>query len=272
MTTPQPPKNIIILGGSYAGISTAHHTLKHTLPFLPSSTSYQIILISTSSQALCRPACPRALLSDSMFPQDKLFVDVAEQFQHYPQDIFRFVHGSATAVDHVKRTVAYELVSTGETQVLEFFALVVATGASTPSPLMGFNSNDAKGLRECWEEIRAKLKEAKSIVVAGGGPTGVETAGELGEFLNGRAGMFGGGLKDRKVRITLVTAGTQILPALRPALAETAEGYLKKVGVEVVKDTRIVSVEPEDAGTREGGLTKRVTLKLSRGQGIEADL
>jgi NADH dehydrogenase FAD-containing subunit len=55
--------------------------------------------------------------------------------------------------------------------------------------------------------FRKALSSAKSIVVAGGGPAGVETAGELGEYLNGQAGWFHSGMSKPKVQITVVTAG-----------------------------------------------------------------
>jgi NADH dehydrogenase FAD-containing subunit len=74
-----PVKVILILGASYGGISTVHYLLKHAFPSLPNG-AYRIILISPSTTALCRPACPRALLADDLLPQDKLFVSIRPQF------------------------------------------------------------------------------------------------------------------------------------------------------------------------------------------------
>jgi NADH dehydrogenase FAD-containing subunit len=74
-------KRTIILGGSYSGVSTAHDVLKHVVPSLPDSVTYQVFLVSTSSQAMCRPACPRALISDDLFDQSKLFVSILKQFE-----------------------------------------------------------------------------------------------------------------------------------------------------------------------------------------------
>jgi NADH dehydrogenase FAD-containing subunit len=44
--------NILILGGSYAGISVAHNTHKHIIPRLPDSSTYKIIIVSASSQII----------------------------------------------------------------------------------------------------------------------------------------------------------------------------------------------------------------------------
>ena len=91
-TTSASQNNIVILGGSYGGVSTAHYLLKHVVPQLPDKALYQVIIVSASSQAMCRPACPRALISDNMFPQEKLFVNIPKLFEQHPKGGFRFIH------------------------------------------------------------------------------------------------------------------------------------------------------------------------------------
>lgn len=259
-------KDIVILGGSYGGVSTAHYLLKHAVPHLP---GHRVILVSPSLQVICRPACPRALISDDLLPQDKLFVSISKVFEQYPKDRFRFLHGTATKVDHSNRTATVSAAN-GETETIKFHALVIATGASTPSPLLSLN-RDEKALRESWKLFRQALQGAKSIVIAGGGPAGVETAGELGEYFNGRAGWFSSKLSNPKISIMVVTAGSQILPLLRPSLANKAEVYLAQVGVTVIKNARVQSVVPENAGTSEG-LTAKATLTLDNETTLDADL
>lgn len=259
-------KDIVILGGSYGGVSTAHYLLKHSIPHLP---GHRVVLVSASSQIICRPACPRALISDGLLPQDKLFVSITKVFEQYPGDKFRYLHGTATKVDNNDRTVAIYLAN-GDSEKINFHALVIATGASTPSPLLSLN-RDESWLRESWKLFRQALPNAKSIVIAGGGPAGVETAGELGEYLNGRAGWFSSKLSNPKVSITVVTAGSQILPLLRPAIAKKAEAYLAQVGVTVIKNARVQLVVPQNAGTSES-LTVASTLNLDNGTTLEADL
>jgi apoptosis-inducing factor 2 len=261
-------KKIVILGGSYGGVSTAHYLLKHVVPHLPDKASYQVIIVSASSQAMCRPACPRALISDDMFPQEKLFVNIPEAFGQYPNDSFRFIHGTATELDHANRTVSINLANSN-TEKIDFYALVIATGASTPSPLLGLNRDD-EFLRTNWTAFRKALPTAKSIVIAGGGPAGIETAGELGEFLNGRAGWFSSKLANPKVPITVVSANSEILPVLRPAIAKKAEEYLAQVGVTVLKNARVKTVTPQGAGT--DSVTTKATLTLGDGKTLDADL
>ncbi|KAF8857407.1 FAD/NAD(P)-binding domain-containing protein [Acephala macrosclerotiorum] len=263
-------KNILILGGSYGGISTAHYLLKHAIPQLPDKESYQVIIVSASSEAICRPACPRALISDDLFDQKKLFVSIPKQFEQYPRASFRFIHGTATKLDHAKRIVTIDL-GKSRIETCVFHALVIATGSSTPSPLLSLN-RDEEFLRANWAEFRTSLPTAKSIVIAGGGPAGVETAGELGEYLNGRAGWFSSKLKNPKAAITVVTSDSKILPALRVAIAKKAETYLAQVGVTVIKNARVKSVTPGGAGTDSALIASKATVSLDDGQTLEADL
>jgi apoptosis-inducing factor 2 len=269
LTVPATPKQIVILGGSYGGVSTAHYLLKHAIPHLPDNESYQVIIVSASSQILCRPACPRALISDNLFPQDKLFVHIPKVFEQYRKDSFRFIHGTATELDHTNRAVSVSLAATGTTEKIDFYTLVIATGASTHSPLLGLN-RDETFLRASWTAFREALPAAKSIVIAGGGPAGVETAGELGEFLNGHAGWFRSRLENPRVTITVVTSDSKILPVLRASIAKKAEEYLAKVGVTVLKNTRVKTVVPNDAGT--DSIASKASLTLEDGKTLDADL
>jgi NADH dehydrogenase FAD-containing subunit len=255
-------RNIVILGGSYGGISAAHNILKHTITALPHRETYQVVLISTSAEAMCRPGCPRALISDEMFDQSRFFVNVPKQFEQYPEGSFRFIQGKAIHLDHESRSVTYSIA--GATQEpLPFHALVIATGASTPSPLFSFNG-DEKSLRASWAAFRDALPSVKSIVIPGGGPTGIETAGELADHLNSRP--------DRpKVAITVVTAGPKILPLLRPSIAGKAERMLAKLGVTVIKNARVTHVIPEDSGS-EPNIATPTVIHLDTLRTLEADI
>ncbi|KAI0133758.1 hypothetical protein BJ170DRAFT_175111 [Xylariales sp. AK1849] len=267
-STTSQRKAIVILGGSYAGVSTAHYVLKHVIPKLFEPSSYRVVMVSTATEAMCRPGTPRALVSDEMFPQDKFFVNIPKQFEQYPKDRFLFVKGMATELDHVNRVVSVDLANSNGTEKLDFHALVIATGASTPSPLLSFN-RDEQSLKASWTAFRQAFTTAKRIVISGGGPAGIEIAGELGEHLNGRAAWMQSKLDNPNVSITVVTSGSKILPLLRTAIAEKAERFLAQVGVTVIKNARVKSVVPEAAGTKDVG--SRATLTLEDGTTLEAD-
>jgi NADH dehydrogenase FAD-containing subunit len=154
--------------------------------------------------------------------------------------------------------------------MVDYYALIIATGSSTHSPLMGL-IEDKKRLEASWYDFRKALKNAKSIVIAGGGPTGVETAGELGEYLNGRASFLQTNLKSPQVTVTIVTSSPQILPHLRTSIARKAEAYLAKIGVTVIKNVRVESVSPTGAGTG-AALTTKARVTLGNGKILDADI
>lgn len=264
-------KNIVILGGSFAGVGCVHYLLKHVVPKLPDPASYQVVLVSPSEEVVCRPATVRALISDDLLNQEQLWTKIRSTLEaQYSNGNFRFVHGRATALETDARAVNVELVeSPGSTERVEYHGLVIATGATTPSPLFSMN-RDAAGLRDTWAEFRKAMPAAKHIVLAGGGATGVETAAELGEHLNGRAGWFNSKLENPKVAITLVTSASKLLPDLRESIAETAEGYLAQLGVSVIKNVKVAGVSPGGSGVTELGAKTEVAL--SDGRTLSADI
>lgn len=68
------------------------------------------------------------------------------------------------------------------------------------------------------------------------------------------------------MQITVVTSSSRILPVLRPSIANKAEGSLARLGVTVLKGTKVVSVlSPSEEATS-------TTVTLSDGSVLEADI
>jgi NADH dehydrogenase FAD-containing subunit len=269
-------KTILIVGGSFAGLSSAHYFLKHVLPVLPDSKSYKVVLVNASSHFFARPAAPRAVVSQKLMAPEKIFYDIAGGFKQYPAEQFTFLEGTATAMDPTNRTVTVTL-PTKEAQTISYYALILAVGTRTASAILGVQTTHQL-TQEAQAVFSKALTEAKTIVIAGGGPAGVETAGEIGHELNGLAGMFSKRPKNIKASITVVTSDKKLLPALRPALATKAEKLLNKMGVDVIYNTKVESVTPQGAGalnTENNSLDKvavKTMVTLSNGEVKEADL
>jgi NADH:ubiquinone reductase (H+-translocating) len=89
------------------------------------------------------------------------------------------------------------------------------------------------------DERRALL----TFVVGGGGPTGVEYSGALGELIHLVAGRDYPGVPRAEVRIILVEAGARLLGGFSKHLGDYAERILRKRGIQVRTGTRVETAD-----------------------------
>ena len=85
--------------------------------------------------------------------------------------------------------------------------------------------------------------EWMTFVVVGGGPTGVELAGALGEIANDTLRRDFRSIHSPDARIILVEALDRILPPYPPDRSVSAARQLERLGVEVRTSTRVVGVD-----------------------------
>jgi NADH dehydrogenase FAD-containing subunit len=257
-------RNIVILGASIAGLSAAHYFLRHIHPQLPQveGVLYRVVLVDPSSKFYWRPGTPRATASDRLGPDASIFLDYQQAFRAYGEKI-TLVHGAATFWDSEKRVIDVKK-SDGSKTVLSYHSLILATGSRSPSPLHSLQGSDYMEVQAALHTVRKELPTAKRIIVAGGGPTGVETAGEIAEVLNGRAGWFSSRPSNGKIEVVLLTSAERLLPLLRPEIASRAETYLNRVGVDVRYQTRIEESEKLDTG--------KTRIVLHGGEVVIADI
>jgi NAD(P)H-nitrite reductase large subunit len=172
-TKPEPnPKaitmrHIVILGASYAGVGTAHRIFKQT----SKDASFKITLISPNTDIYWNMAAPRA--AAGVYGDEKVFQPIAPGFKKYG-DSFEFIIGTAQSLDFENKTIA---LADGKT--IKYDYLILATGSRTKevTPFKGLETTEKT--KEALHELRQKIKQSSTIVIAGGGPTGIEFAGEL---------------------------------------------------------------------------------------------
>ncbi len=82
-----------------------------------------------------------------------------------------------------------------------------------------------------------------TFVVIGGGPTGVELAGALGEIALTVLERDFRRIDPRSARIVLVEAGARILPSFSPELAVAALKALERLGVEVLTGAPVTAID-----------------------------
>ena len=83
-----------------------------------------------------------------------------------------------------------------------------------------------------------------TFVIVGAGPTGVELAGAIAEIARHVMVSDFRAINPRDARVILVEAGARVLPTFPEKLSDAAEDSLKRLGVEVLKNRRVTSIEP----------------------------
>lgn len=99
-------------------------------------------------------------------------------FKKYPAGSFEYIQGSASKVDPEAKSVS---ITTASGEVKQSYdILVVATGSHTIGEAPWKNPGSYESGVERLHKFQGLVKNAKSIVLGGAGPTGVECAAELG--------------------------------------------------------------------------------------------
>jgi apoptosis-inducing factor 2 len=166
-------KNIVILGGSYAGIAAAHQILKQSAKTVP----MKVTLVTPNTHFYWSIAAPRGLVPNQ-FTDDQLFQPIADGFTQYPAEKFQFILASAESIDFKAQQVVTLSPVVGRKSI-DYDVLILATGTSTKEgvPLKGLGSTEAT--KAALHELQTRVQDAKTIAVLGAGVTGCEIAGEL---------------------------------------------------------------------------------------------
>ena len=174
---------------------------------------------------------------------------------------------------------------TASTDVFElpYHALIIATGSTAHSPLLSLRGPHINTVA-ALDSFHARLPTADTVVISGGGPSGVEAAGQIAYWYNlpqGPNGIRGSlnhpgsllsklSLKRTKVgphakKVMLLSGAARLLPNLAESLGRKAHTQLTELGVRVICGVRV-----ENATVTAS--TGKTTLKLSNGTTFQTDL
>lgn len=151
-------KNVVVVGGGYAGIHAVNYTAKKL-----DKAKYNLILINPRPYYLHLVATLRMSVSDTDKLEEKAFVP-------YDRLPCTFVQGKVTAIEETAPGKGGAVVlDNGEH--IDYTALVLATGSKwSGTTNFGETEEEVQKHIRLWRDRFAK---AKNIVVVGGGAVGI---------------------------------------------------------------------------------------------------
>lgn len=126
--------------------------------------------------------------------------------------------------------------------------------------------------READSELR---REWMTFVLVGGGPTGVELAGSLGEIARDTLRRDFRSIHPPDARIILVEAMDRVLPSYPSARSASAKRQLEQLGVMVLLGTRVTAIDAHGVtahvGDGDGATTERIPARtVLWGAGVQS--
>jgi len=261
------PTRVVIVGGGFAGLAAAR--------VLGSKPGVEVVLIDRRNHHLFQPllyqvamaglspadiAAPiRGLLSEhanvSVLQGEVARIDVEA----------RCVHG-----DFGERGYDYLLLATGATHA--YFGNEHwephAPGLKTLAQATEIRRRVLRAFELAEMEQDASVRRALlTFVVVGGGPTGVELAGAIGEMSRSTLSRDFRNIDPAHARVVLVEAGARILAAFPEPLAAQAMRDLEGLGVQVWTQSPVTDVDADQVRVGEEVLATRTVLWAA---GVEA--
>jgi NADH dehydrogenase len=107
------------------------------------------------------------------------------------------------------------------------------------------------------EELKRTLM---TFVVVGGGFSGVETVGELNDFVQDSIKHYYHNIKKEDVKIILVNSGSRILPEVTEELSEFTLQKLRENGIKVILNSRVTGATINSVKLNDGSEISTYTL------------
>ncbi len=283
-------KRVIIVGGGFAGLNAARG--------LGNSKEVEVTLLDRRNHHLFQPLLYQVAMA-GLSPAE-IAVPIRGLMARYSN--VQVLQSEVRSIDLGERKV---IADRGE---FAFDYLILACGAKHTYFGNEHWEKHAPGLKNLEQatEIRRRVLQAfedaegesdaqrrrrlLTFIIVGGGPTGVELAGAIGEMSRFTLAKDFRRIDPKLTRVILVEADSRILPSFDPELAAKATRGLETLGVQVWTSSVVTDVDEDGieigeervkaatvvwaAGVRASGLGTELQVPLDR-QGrvfVESDL
>ncbi len=232
---PKSNPKILIIGGGFGGAKTALRLAGHE--------DYDITLISSLSHLAYYPQFYHTATGGydplAAIPLSKIFGHTK----------VKVVQDTIATINPEKHTVTS---ADGNTSY-HYDKLVLALGNITNYFGIKGLAEHSLGIKstESVNQFRQRLHDqvlnydpTQSFVVVGGGPTGVELAASLGQYLNHLTELHN--LKSRKYKVVVVEAMPRLLPRNTEVVSARVKRRLESLGVQVLLNAAVKSQTPTE--------------------------
>lgn len=260
-------KNLVILGSGWGATS-----LLKSLD----TEGYNVIVVSPRNYFLFTPLLPSCTTGTIEL---RSIMEPIRYITRHKKAAVKFYEADCEEIDPINKTIKIadhsEIKGTIDHETIPYDYLVVAVGSENQTFGIKGVKEHACFLKEIWDaqKIRTRIMDCMEtaafagqseeeierllhMVVVGGGPTGVEYAGELHDFLVEDLSEWYPDLAD-KVKITLVEALPNVLPTFSKQLIEYTESTFKANRINVLTKTMVkevgdkhITVQDADKSTR----------------------
>jgi NADH dehydrogenase len=236
-------KHVVIVGGGFTGINVAKE--------LGNRKDVRVTLIDRNNYHLFQPLLYQVAMA--ALNGGEISYPLRKMLSKYRN--ITIYKGSVENVDLENKKVQTDF---GE---IHYDYLVLACGAK--HHYFGHNEWEsfAPGLKTIGQasEIRRRVMEAYehaertqdhaeqkkllTFVIVGGGPTGVELAGSIGEMSRYYLSKYYKHIDPKQTRIFVVHSGKRILNTFSPELSSKAARALEKLGVQIWTSSRVSGID-----------------------------
>ena len=268
MTAPHRP-TVIIIGAGFGGLNAAQKL---------AGADVDVLMIDRHNFHLFTPLLYQVATSgldpsEIAYPVRGIFRDARN---------FRFLMGKVEAINTDRQTVTVR--TEHQTTEERYDTLIVAAGSQPHYFGQDAVREHAFDLKTLWDAVTlrnhilrcfeqaawiddpAERAALTTMVVVGGGPTGLETVGALHELVRHVLRReYRGGLPDTPGRVVLVEMQDHLLDPYPPRLQRAAFRQLESLGVEVILGRGVVEVGPDHIRLADGTTIATHTLVWSAG-------
>ena len=262
-------KRVIVIGGGFGGVKCCE-TLTREL----GRDQAEVVLFDRQNHLVFSPLLAE-VVGSSINPLDV----VVPLRQLLPRVFCRTEE--IRNIDLERNEVEYHG-ENGQSARMHYDHLVIACGSVTNLNVVPGMADHAFPLKTVADASRlrshlmAQMEQAEissdlsrkqwhlTVLVVGGGYSGVEAAGEINDLLRASARYFHN-WKAPDIKVVLIHSRDQILPEISPGLREFARRKMEEAGVRMVLNARVTSATPDGVALQDSTFLRGGTIVCTIG-------